>query len=232
MSKRAKYSTRENERRAKAMAKAFGYAKPGYQRTTGYYGRFSGPSAELKFFDTANSFTIDATGEVPATGQLTLIPQGVTESERVGRKCSIKSIHIRGSLVLQPAASANAATTVYVYLVQDTQCNGVAAAVTDVLETNTMASAMINLANSSRFRILKRFVMTFNSTAGVTTAYNNFSKPIEYYKKCNIPIEYSSTTGAITEIRSNNLFFLAGSDSLSDDLVSFNATTRLRFSDN
>ena len=32
---------------------------------------------ELKFFDTALSFTCDATGEVPATGQLALIPQGI-----------------------------------------------------------------------------------------------------------------------------------------------------------
>jgi len=204
---------------------------PGYVRTGGYYGRFSGPGAELKFFDTALSFNVDATGEVPATGQLVLIPQGVTESTRVGRKCVLKSIQMRILANYQPAAAAVATTNAWIYLVLDKQCNGAAAAVTDVFASATLSTAMHNLSNSQRFVILKKIKMTFNPPAGATTAYNNIAKQVEMFKKCNIPLEFSSTTGAITEIRSNNIFLLAGSDTLSDDTVVVAGNARVRYSD-
>jgi len=206
---------------------------PGVTRTSGFYGRYlNSQKPEDKFFDTALSFTVDTTGEVPATGQLTLIPQGVTESTRVGRKCTIKSIQIRGIVTYAPGASAQAAAVNYIYIVQDTQCNGAAAAVTDVLTSATMSSGLINMANSQRFRILKRLVMSFNPPAGATTAYNSAIKPFEYFKRCNIPVEFSSTTGAITEIRSNNIFLLAGAAGTNaDDLCTVSGVARLKFSD-
>jgi len=206
--------------------------QPGYGRTGGFYGRFQGPAGELKFFDTALSFLVDATGEVPATGQLALIPQGVTQSTRVGRKCTVKSIQVRAQLTDLPAAAAVAATTIYLYLMQDTQCNGAAAGVTDVLTSSDFAQGMVNMANSGRFKIIKRWIMDFNSGAGVATALNRTAKHLEFYKKCSIPIEFSSTTGAITEIRSNNLFLMAGTGGgASDDTVSVTGTCRLRYSD-
>lgn len=203
----------------------------GYERRSGYYGRFTGPNAENKFFDTALTFDVDTTGEVPATGQLVLIPQGVTESTRVGRKCVIKSVHMRGNLNFVPGAAQFASSNIKICLVLDKQCNGAAAAITDVLSANTVTTAFVNLANSERFVILKSFVYSFNPAAGVQTAFNTVSQRIEFYKKCNIPIEYSSTTGAITEIRSNNLFLIAGGDGNSDDLVQVRANCRVRFSD-
>jgi len=208
---------------------------PGYTRTSGAYGRFTprnqGGRGELKYFDTALSFTCDATGEVPATGQLALIAQGTTEVTRIGRNATVKSIQLRGTASFAPAAAANAATNAYIYLVLDTQANGAAAAITDVLTANTMGTALVNLNNSMRFRILKRFKFTMNSAAGATTAYNNVVKTFDFYKRCDYPIDWNSTTGAITEIRSNNLFLLAGTDGSSDDLVTIAGNCRLRFSD-
>jgi len=203
-------------------------------RRVGFYGRFgaaaaqSGVKPELKFFDTALSFTFDSTAEVPATGQLALIPQGDTESTRDGRKATVKSVQIRGNMEFAPGAAANADTVCYLYLVQDTQTNGAAAAITDVFTSNVASTNMLQLNNSGRFRILKKWVFVFNATAGVTTAYANVIKPIEFYKRCNIDMDWNSTTGAITEIRSNNLFLCAGASN-SDDLVSFTGTCRLRF---
>jgi len=203
----------------------------GYVRTSGYYGRFSGKGAETKFFDTSLSFTFDATGEVPATGQLVLIPQGVTESTRVGRKCVIKSIQLRGNMVYAPAAAAVGSTNCILYLILDKQCNGAAAGVTDVFTGTSLPSAMHNLSNSQRFVVLKKMKWNFTSQAGVTTAYNNATKLFEMFKKCNIPLEFSSTTGAITELRSNNIFLMAGTDGSTDDLVTLGGTCRVRFSD-
>jgi len=206
------------------------YFQPGVDRTGGYYGRFAGRGAELKFFDTATSFSIDTSPEVPATGQLVLIPQGVTESTRVGRKCVIRSIQGRWDLRFNPAAGASADTSYAIYLVLDKQCNGAAAAYTDVFVQSVATQFFHNLANSGRFVVLKKWVGTFNSGAGVSTAYNPVTKHIDWYKKCNIPIEYSSTTGAITEIRSNNIFLIAGAYN-SDDTIGVVGNVRVRFSD-
>jgi len=201
-----------------------------FNRTGGFYGRFSGPNAELKFFDTALSFAVDTTGEVPATGQLALIPQGVTESTRVGRRATVKSIQIRATAFLVPGAGTSAASLFAIYVVQDTQTNGAAAGIGDVLTSGNMLTALIELQESGRFRILKKIVRKLTATAGVSAAYNEACTHIEFYKKVNIPIEYSSTTGAITEIRQNNIFLLAGAIG-SDDTISVQGNCRLRFSD-
>lgn len=203
-------------------------------RRAGFYQRYgrqaldAGFKPEKKFFDTALGFTFDTTGEVPASGQLTLIPQGDTESTRDGRLALIKSIQIRGTLTFAPGAAATAATVAYLYLILDTQCNGAAAAITDVFTSNGMGDNLLQLNNSGRFRILKKWVVPFNSSAGVTTAYNNVIVPIEYFKACNIKVDWNSTAGAITEIRSNNLFLMAGAVG-SDDTVTMAGNCRLRF---
>jgi len=211
-------------------------AAAGTFRRVGFYGRYGrvalqqGHAPELKFFDTALAFNFDVTGEVPATGQLTLIPQGDTESTRDGRIAYIKSVQIRGRAAMTPGAAATISPTVYLYLVLDTQANGAAAAITDVFTSNDMGANMLNLNNSGRFRILKKWVIPFNVTAGATTAYNSYAVPVEFYKKCNIKVDWSSTTGAITEIRSNNLFLCAGAQGdAADDTVAFAGTCRLRF---
>lgn len=203
---------------------------PGYTRSVGNYGRFNSGQrgSEKKFFDTALSFNFDSTGEVPATGQLTLIPQGDTESTRDGRKATIRSIQIRGHVQLVPSTGATSNDIAYIWVVQDTQCNGAAAAFTDVFSGTVADTCLINLNNSGRFRILKKIVVPLNPMAGTTTAYNNLMYPVECYLKCNIVVDWSSTTGAITEIRSNNIFLLAGSAG-ADDASNFVGNARLRF---
>lgn len=206
---------------------------PGRLRTGGSYGRYAGRNAEMKYFDTATNFNIDNTGEVPATGQLVLIPQGVTESTRVGRKCVIRSIQARWDISLTPGAGAAPMSGSYaIYVVLDKQCNGAAASVTDVFNGTIMTQAMHNLSNSQRFVILKKFVRTIEPKAGVSTAFNGEVQHIEFYKKCNIPLEFSSTTGALTELRSNNIFLLAGSYPAGvDDLIGCSGVVRVRYSD-
>jgi len=206
------------------------YFTPGVNRTGGFYGRFAGRGAELKFFDTATSFNIDQTAEVPASGQLNLIPQGVTESTRVGRKCILRSIMGRWDLAYSPGAAAVGATTAAVYLVLDKQANGAAATFADVFGGTLATQGLHNLSNSQRFVVLKKWVWTFNTGAGVTTAYNSVVKHVDWFKKCNIPLEFSSTTGAITELRSNNVFLLAGAYN-TDDVVGVSGNVRVRFSD-
>lgn len=190
------------------------------------------PRGELKFFDTAISFTADATGEVPATGQLCLIPEGPGENERIGRKCIVKSIQFRGFCQFAPAAAATAATQAFIFVVYDRQCNGAAAAITDVLTTSNMATGLLNLSNSKRFRILRKEAVTLMPSAGATTAYNNVVAPIDFWQSVNLPLDYGTGAGgAISDQKSGNIFLLAGTDGQSDDTVTVAGQFRLRFSD-
>lgn len=205
--------------------------RSGYTRTAGYYGRFSGDARtrENKFFDTALNFTFDITGEAVAGSSLCLVPEGTTQSERVGRRLTIHSIQIRGSLLFVPTAAKSASIS-YLYLVRDRQANGAAPAVTDVLTAANMNKGLINMANSQRFHIMRRFVMPINAQAGVNTAFGEMHAPIEFFTRCNIPIDFSGSTGALTEIKSNNILLLAGSVT-ADDLTTIAGTARIRFSD-
>ena len=50
-----------------------------------------------------------------------------------------------------------------------------------------------------------------SADAGVAAAFGGDYLQDECYIKCNIPIQYNSTAGAIAEVRSNNIFMLYGS---------------------
>lgn len=225
-------------RDATVMARRIGVpvALAGRYRRAGFYQRYgrqaleAGFKPEKKFFDTALSFNIDTTGEVPATGQLALIPQGDTESTRDGRLAVIKSIQLRANLDWAPSTAADASAGYFVYVILDTQANGAAAAVTDVFTGNNFGTALINLNNSGRFRILKVLSGVMNPSAGVSAAYNVVHKQLECYIPCNIKMDWSGATGAITEIRSNNIFLMAGATgTAADDTIAVGGNARLRF---
>lgn len=212
---------------------------PGITREAGYFGRYAGSGArddtpELKFFDVdADNTTITAGGEI--SGSLNLIAQGATESNRIGRKCVLRSIAMRGAIVLTGVADGAALrggdiVRVLVYL--DRQCNGAVATVTDILETASFRS-FNNLANKSRFRTLMDLTTQINIKAASGTAASNdlpeVTKHIQWFKKVNLPLEFSGATGAITEIRSNNIGVL--SISRAGDTTDLLLRFRMRFSD-
>lgn len=208
----------------------------GYLRTAGFYGRYQGgPNAELKFHDLDIDDAVIASNGVVAQASCNLIAQGVTESTRVGRKCTIKSINWRYN-VFSPAAADQAdppsGDSVRVILYVDKQCNGATAAVTDILETGDYQSFR-NLANVGRFTILMDKMCNVDQQVAQTDGTSTGSYPRRnynrtFYKKCNIPIEFNSTTGAITEIRSNNIgVLLVGKNGV----AGFESKMRLRFSD-
>lgn len=198
--------------------------------------RFSGAMVpELKNFDRALSFTFDNTAEVPSTGDaLVSIPLGDSGTSRDGRRVIIKSLQIQGSLTLsQGTTNTERAVLCYMYVVQDTQCNGASPAVTDVLTSASLNDALVNLDNSNRFKILKKFVYNLQPTY---TSYPDETgvviKNLSYYRKCRIPINFDGTTDAITSLTSNNIFLIAGSvGANSDDTVTFAGVSRVRFFD-
>lgn len=181
---------------------------------------------EQKFFDTTLADTISSTlGLIDTGDQLNLIPQGVTESTRVGRKAFLKSIQIQA--IYQFSGSVGQGGAFYMYLILDKQCNGAIATTADVFTGTNAASTLRELSNSSRFWVMKRWVHIIDPKV----ASGDVTKNISFYKKLNIPIEYNSTTGAIGEICCNNLFLMAGSSNAGAAVTTLVGTARLRFTD-
>lgn len=213
----------------------------GFTRTTGYFGRYNRrptvarTDQELKFHDVDANVTVQdlSAGIIINTSSINLIPQGTTESTRIGRKCTLKAINFRGVLLLNETAATvlTSPQTVRIMLVKDAQCNGAAPTVTGVLETADYLSYN-NLANKSRFHTLfdKSIQLNVQGAAGNGTANDSAARryPVSFYKRCNIDLEFDNTTGAITEIRSNNLFLLIiASDNVAS--TSLDSKVRLRF---
>lgn len=208
------------------------YKKPrkGYMRTSGNYGRYSPMGQELKFLDTSFNQTTVATAGNIVLSSVNLVPQGVTESTRIGRKCTLRALSLRYVIQIKPTTNTNNTDDglrLIIYL--DKQCNGTSAAVTDILRTADYLSYN-NLANKDRFRILKDSFVDIHSTAGggSTASFGEVGITKQVHLKCNIPIEFSGVTGAITEIRSNNIGVLIISDSAD---VSCEGLVRIRYSD-
>jgi hypothetical protein len=211
---------------------------PPPRRGIGYYGRYNKPAMppiEYKFKDFSLTHTFDATGEILSNAgtavHFTNIAQGTGESERMGRSIVIKKISIK----MYIATSSTQGPDLYrVALVLDKQCNGAAANITDIWESNSLIS-FNNLANSKRFVILKNWDIQIGHT-NVTTNFDSNTrfyqtgyKWMKYHKDCDIRIDYDSTTGAISEVKSNNLFMIG--ISAADDQTNYAATVRIRYAD-
>jgi hypothetical protein len=210
----------------KAMAKK--RRTTGYTRRSGYYGRYSPLGTELKFLDTTWNVNPSATGQI-VLDSVNEVAAGTGESQRVGRKVTIKSINMRFVPNLNSTASAaNTDDGMRVILYHDKQCNGAAPNVVDILESADYLS-FNNLSNKNRFRILMDKYVDLSSASGISATFGKIAKTKQFYMKCNIPIEFSSTTGGIAEIRSNNIGVLCISDKGVSDV---NGNVRIRFSDN
>ncbi len=209
----------------------------GYLRTGGYYGgtRMLGTAKERKFHDVALADTLVSTTGTVHTG-INLIAQGVTESTRVGRAAFIKSIFMRMTFQLSESTSqASGSDWVRTIVLLDKQANGALPTVADVITAPSIpAFGFNNLANKQRFHILydKWCHVRIWAAGGNGTAIETMrSREIKsWYKKFKKPvaIEFSSTTGAITEVRSNN--FVVISISL-QNIIKWDADFRLRFTD-
>ncbi len=205
---------------------------PGFTRSGGFFGRF-GVGGEMKFHDLAVDDTAIATGGTIASLSLNLIAQGTTESERIGRKCTIRSVNIRFEVRLPTqTAGASASDVARIIVYQDKQANGATAAVLDILKTADYQS-FNQLSNKSRFRTLMDRTYDVNSLAGggdgTTEDYGQTIISDTLFKKVNIPIEFNGATGAITEVKSNNIGILTISRTGN---AAFASNVRLRFSDN
>ncbi len=195
-------------------------------RTGGFLG------IEIKFYDqklinatlTAPS---DATGgehDPSATVLLNTVVQGDGESQRDGRRITMRSIFVEGTISMAETASlssADAPTVLFVALVMDTQTNG-ATIVSEQVFTNPGASALTaagpfrNLQFTKRYKVLgtRRFVMdnsTMTNDTGNTggIVQSGQVKRFRFFKKLNTVVNFSGTTETVANIVDNSLHIIA-----------------------
>lgn len=224
---------------ALALARAGKVPRPlaGYGRTGGYYrfgaGRASRANVELKFLDT--SITNANIPTAMTATNLCVVPQGDGESERIGRKITIRALHIRGAIIMDNQTSGGAGQYVIWRVVVDTQTNGAAFAGTDLLEADNGFS-FLNLANRGRFRVLKEGRMMLQCTGGAPSGaafiLSGVARTLECHVRLNLPIEYDNTgaTGAVATQRSNSLWFITNAD-VGTNQVQLEGGARIRYSD-
>lgn len=208
----------------------------GYTRRAGFYGRYNmgGDSeGELKFFDAAIDDAVIAPGGT-INNTIDLIPQEVTESQRIGRKCTLKSIEMRYRINLpevDAAATPSEGDVGRLIVYQDKQTNGAGAAVADLMAQVTV-NGFFNLVNKGRFKILIDRTHKLNyaglaSDGAAVVSQANVEEFHKWTKRVNIPLEFDSTTGAITEMRSNHIGFLVIG---TNTVMGLNSQFRVRFS--
>ncbi len=206
---------------------------------------------EVKFYDQkllgdALQAPSDASaGEVDpsATVLLNTVTQGDGESQRDGRRITMKSIYVEGTVTMAAQASqstADSGSEVFIALVMDTQTNGATISSEDVFtnpgaSATTAAGPLRNLQFTKRFKILatRRFTMQSPSmtndtgaTGGVIQA--GLCKRFKIFKNLNTVVNYSGTTETVANIVDNSLHMIAFTSVVALAPV-INYVSRLRF---
>ncbi len=212
------------------------YFRKGFDRAVGYYGRYNKGGPERKFHDVDLLATPVGSTISPTIFQLALVAAGTGEQQRIGRKSVFRMLMLRFMMNFDNPSADVGSQGVRVMLVVDKQTNGVAAGISDIIDITGSQDffAFNNLANKNRFRILMDRLYAFNRTAYTGVSSLGFRTRIHdfFATKMEIPIEFSGVTGAITEIRSNNLFMIIfNQNGAAGVAVDFVGKCRSRFTD-
>lgn len=206
----------------------------GFLRTSGYYRNGNGVTytkQERKFADNAQP-SINTSTFGASHSFIPNIAQGTGESERIGRQITIKTLQLR-CIYRNDVTNTNTQTAagIRILCILDKQANGTEIGPSDVLETTEYLS-YLNLVNRHRFTVLMDKYFQLNSMGGaydgVTSKFVEHEGVFSWYKKTNIPIEYSAMTGGTTERRSNNIVMIAIGNSTH---VAYQFKFRVRFVD-
>lgn len=198
-------------------------------------------------------------GFVISTG--VLIARGTGATDRIGDRVMIKSIQCKYEIQgidnnHQTFGNLRTTGAVRVIVVQDTQTNGIIPSVDDIYRAvadggagnPTFIDKVRNITWTTRFKVLydettvleaqmTSVVDQFTPATGLTTLYHHFAsfkrEVKQKYIKCNIPVLYDNTGGAITinNIRTNNLLVLVGCNPDFDTQSVINLNFRVRYTD-
>lgn len=197
--------------------------KPRMVRQKSLYSPFQRKQGkEPHLFDMgATTFAGDTTGTVQL---LNGVAQGTDYGNRVGRRVTMTSAFIRGTL--KANSTTPTAGQSRIILVVDRECNGVAPTIGDVLSTVT-TTGNLDLDNTERFLILMDQTLAVKPNFATQVEYI----PFKFYKKMRITTKYIGTGATVASIGENGLFlmtlgdFTAGTNTAPEFIL----TARVRF---
>lgn len=205
----------------------------GGRRSGGYRGRSGTKGPERKFVDTnySQTQTTDSTLILLST-----IPQGITESQRLGREAAITTIQFTNRAVATTLATDVDQMWVRrkLWVVQDMQPNGAAMATTDFLSTDHIDSYR-NLDNLARFKVLFHRSDNFVPLAAGNGTNTDSAQVAIFFKaniKCCIKMEFgdANANGAIDTMERNSVYLLTMIDEgASARNLFFQGRLRIRF---
>jgi len=161
-----------------APSRASGFRRKSFRAR---YGTKQEMSPEIKFYDVAYN-----QGTGTNSTLLMFVPlEGSDFNQRVGRKVSVTSVHIKG-FIAYLAASLSGSTglntagsdCVHLAVVYDKQTNGAAVQYTDIY-TNSGANGPFefrNVNNLDRFIVLKEWLLKFDTAADLSQTFEAFIK--------------------------------------------------------
>lgn len=149
------------------------------------------------------------------------VAQGDDRENRQGDEIRIKSVFGR-FLVYFTGASTSQTDFYRIMVLFDKQANGALPAATDVVENNNIM-AYRSMGKSTRFHVL--FDKMGSLDAYNRTAIHEFYKP-----KLNQLVQYTGTSGAITDISKGSLILLVWSNQISSG-PTVNSNIRFKFVD-
>lgn len=169
-------------------------------------------SKELKYFDAILGGGITIPFDAFIFESMNLIQQGVADNQRIGRKVHVERFQYTYGLSIASVQNVSAARSdiVRVIIYEDLQCNGAAASVFDILETDSIF-AFRKMSNIDRFNILHEAWSCLNPVGIVAACgcenitVNAFVTMVVVDIPVDVTLDFSGTTGAIDEIRSSNI---------------------------
>lgn len=182
-----------------------------------------GPRPELKAYDKGgNNLSISSTISY-ITEPWNDISVGTASNNRVGRKVRTKSILLVGSVKTNVVTTITTASdTVWIWVVLDTQPNGAAASSTDIWSNNVAHTALKNLDQGGRFKIIKciEVKMDYGQTGTTVNA------PFEVYIPLRCTPVWKGLVNSAPYV--NNLLVFAGNSNtaMSDFLIDIQCRTR------
>lgn len=211
------------------------------------------PGGEIKSIDVVNptngatpvAFTINSTAQLTP---LNIVTSGSSMFNRIGRKISMKSVHLQGYMVNTGNVQANGSFA-RIIIVYDKQPNGALPNYTDVFTdqiNNTGGdikisnpSSGINLNNRDRFEIIvdRRFFLPGTTATGVSAQVAATCDPMhfEIYSKLKnreVHFKADSSPGVIGDIATGSLVLITIGDKASgSDPWGMDLNIRLRYSD-
>jgi len=196
----------------------------GYNNNTRYVKRAS--SQEVNYVDLAAvNYNADTTGSIRL---VSIIAQGASVNQRIGKRAMYKSFLIRGLLRSGTTTTISDAGLMLVY---DKRPTGALPLITDIL-TTISTQAFMNDNNTGRFQVIRRWDKTLigNSTTPTT---GQEACSFDEYVKFKAPITFESAgTGAIGDIDMGAVYLLSFGNQLAGNNAGiFDLTVRTRFTE-